>query len=103
MICLEVRSGDIRSYLLLLVPFCKATLFPFLAHPVLLLLLLSPHRAELRCSIEWFIGGETNVCYNALDRQIEMGHGSRTAFHWVGNDEGETKDYTFSDMFNMVS
>mmetsp|Transcript_1126 Transcript_1126/g.3529 ORF Transcript_1126/g.3529 Transcript_1126/m.3529 type:complete len:583 (-) Transcript_1126:201-1949(-) len=31
-----------------------------------------------------------------------MGHGSRTAFHWVGNDEGETKDYTFSDMFNMV-
>lgn len=27
----------------------------------------------------WFVGGETNTCYNALDRHVEAGHGDRPA------------------------
>jgi hypothetical protein len=26
---------------------------------------------------EWFIGAETNVCYNALDRHVEAGYGDQ--------------------------
>ena len=29
---------------------------------------------------EWFIGGETNVCYNALDRHVLDGHGDQVRF-----------------------
>lgn len=32
--------------------------------------------------IEWMKGAETNICYNALDRNIEQGHGDQIAFYW---------------------
>jgi hypothetical protein len=28
-------------------------------------------------SIKWFVEGETNLCYNALDRHVEAGHGDQ--------------------------
>ncbi|XP_038076885.1 acyl-CoA synthetase short-chain family member 3, mitochondrial-like isoform X1 [Patiria miniata] len=28
---------------------------------------------------KWFIGGETNICYNAVDRHVDSGHGDQTA------------------------
>ena len=27
----------------------------------------------------WFTGGRTNVCYNAVDRHVEQGHGEQLA------------------------
>ena len=27
--------------------------------------------------IEWFIGAETNICYNALDRHVKEGRGDK--------------------------
>jgi acetyl-CoA synthetase len=30
----------------------------------------------------WFVGGQTNVSYNCLDRQIEQGRGDKTAIIW---------------------
>jgi acetyl-CoA synthetase len=32
----------------------------------------------------WFVGGKTNVAYNCLDRQIELGRGDKTAILWEG-------------------
>jgi acetyl-CoA synthetase len=32
----------------------------------------------------WFVGGRTNVAYNCLDRQIELGRGDKTAILWEG-------------------
>ena len=35
--------------------------------------------------IEWMVGAQTNICHNALDHNVEAGHGDRVAFYWVGN------------------
>src|SRR5687768_256702 len=32
----------------------------------------------------WFVGGKTNLAYNCLDRQIELGRGDKTAILWEG-------------------
>ena len=32
--------------------------------------------------IKWMEGAVTNMCYNVLDRIIDMGHGDRIAYHW---------------------
>jgi acetyl-CoA synthetase len=36
---------------------------------------------------KWFAGGKTNVAYNCLDRQIELGRGHKTAILWEGEPE----------------
>jgi acetyl-CoA synthetase len=33
---------------------------------------------------KWFVGGKTNVAFNCLDRQIELGRGDKTAILWEG-------------------
>lgn len=33
---------------------------------------------------QWFVGGKTNLCYNAVDRHVLSGHGSQTAIVWEG-------------------
>ncbi len=33
---------------------------------------------------KWFVGGKTNISHNCLDRQIELGRGSKTAILWEG-------------------
>ncbi len=37
----------------------------------------------------WFVGGTTNLCFNCVDRQVEAGHGDRTAIIWEGEPNGE--------------
>lgn len=32
--------------------------------------------------IEWMKGATTNICYNALDRNVERGYGNQIAFYW---------------------
>jgi acetyl-CoA synthetase len=32
----------------------------------------------------WFVNGKTNMAYNCLDRQIELGRGDKTAILWEG-------------------
>eukprot|EP00290_Baffinella_frigidus_P009815 CAMPEP_0180138722 /NCGR_PEP_ID=MMETSP0986-20121125/13074_1 /TAXON_ID=697907 /ORGANISM="non described non described, Strain CCMP2293" /LENGTH=763 /DNA_ID=CAMNT_0022080623 /DNA_START=81 /DNA_END=2372 /DNA_ORIENTATION=- len=53
-------------------------------------------------SVEWFIGAKTNLAYNALDRHVEAGKGDTVAFHWEGNEPGESKSYTYSEVLTMV-
>ena len=53
--------------------------------------------------IRWFINGKLNVSYNCLDRHIENGHGDRIAFFWEGNDNSETKSYTYNELLIEVN
>jgi len=46
----------------------------------------------------WFRDGELNVSFNCLDKQIEAGRGAKVAYHWVGEPEGETEDWTYDDL-----
>lgn len=32
--------------------------------------------------VKWFEGAKTNICYNALDRNVEKGFGKRIAYFW---------------------
>ncbi|KEF33391.1 acetyl-CoA synthetase [Deinococcus sp. RL] len=49
----------------------------------------------------WFVGGQTNVAYNALDRHVAAGRGSKTAILWEAED-GEVRRYTYSELLREV-
>jgi len=50
---------------------------------------------------QWFVGGKTNVSYNCLDRNIEQGHGDRTAIIWEG-EPGDSLTLTYSELHRQV-
>lgn len=52
--------------------------------------------------IKWFEGGETNICYNAVDRHVEAGKGDKVALLWEGNDVGVSGQWTFSQLLDEV-
>jgi len=52
--------------------------------------------------ISWMSGAETNICYNALDRNVEAGEGDKVAFHWVGNDPRDKGSITYSQLLAEV-
>ena len=47
---------------------------------------------------QWFIGGKLNVSYNCLDYQVEQGRGDKTALIWEGDEPGDTKTFTYSEL-----
>ncbi len=49
----------------------------------------------------WFIGGETNLCYNALDRHVESGRGGHAALIYA-NERGERRIFTYAQMLHHV-
>jgi len=54
-------------------------------------------------SIEMFKGGKTSLCYNCLDRHLEVGKGSRTAFYYECNDMDDSHlTFTYQQVFDMV-
>ena len=52
--------------------------------------------------IEWFMGAQTNLSYNCLDRHIEHGMGDRVAFYFEGNDLGQESTVTYKELLSMV-
>ncbi|KAF8390793.1 hypothetical protein HHK36_025321 [Tetracentron sinense] len=52
--------------------------------------------------IEWFKGGTTNICYNALDRNIEAGNGGKVALYWEGNELGQDGSLSYSELLEKV-
>ncbi len=52
--------------------------------------------------IQWFKGGYTNICYNALDKHVLEGCGNCTTLLWEGNDVGSQKRITYSDMLKQT-
>ncbi len=50
----------------------------------------------------WFVGGETNVVYNALDRHLETPVADKTALIWISQDMSERK-FTYKQLNTEVS
>jgi len=53
-------------------------------------------------SIKWFLGGKTNLAYNALDRHVLNGKGDTVAFYWEGNEPTESIKYTYAELLDKV-
>ena len=51
---------------------------------------------------QWFVGGQTNMAYNALDRHVARGLGSKRAVVWEGED-GEVRTFTYAELLGEVS
>src|SRR5919202_586346 len=47
---------------------------------------------------QWFVGGKLNVSYNCLDYQIEQGRGDKPAILWEGDEPGDTRAFTYSEL-----
>ncbi len=52
-------------------------------------------------SIRYFIGGKTNLCYNAVDRHLEK-RGDQVAILWEGNEPGEEAKLTYRQLHTEV-
>ncbi|HSU46859.1 MAG TPA: AMP-binding protein, partial [Arthrobacter sp.] len=50
---------------------------------------------------KWFVGGELNAAYNALDRHVEAGRGDRVAIYFEG-EPGDTRTYTYAQLTEEV-
>ncbi|MCO4251692.1 acetate--CoA ligase [Pseudarthrobacter raffinosi] len=50
---------------------------------------------------KWFVGGEVNAAYNALDRHVENGLGGRVAIYFEG-EPGDTRTYTYAQLTEEV-
>ncbi|HAG09485.1 MAG TPA: acetyl-coenzyme A synthetase, partial [Desulfotomaculum sp.] len=51
---------------------------------------------------EWFTGGKLNVSYNCLDRHLNTARKNKAAIIWEGEPEGESKIYTYQQMYYEV-
>jgi acetyl-CoA synthetase len=52
-------------------------------------------------TFRWFIGGETNLAYNALDRHVAEGRGAHTALVYL-NERGERRVFTYAALLALV-
>ncbi|ADY26668.1 Acetyl-coenzyme A synthetase [Deinococcus proteolyticus MRP] len=50
----------------------------------------------------WFVGGETNLSYNALDRHVEAGRGDKRALVWEG-EGGDVREYSYAQLLEEVA
>jgi len=51
----------------------------------------------------WFVGGELNTCYNALDRHVESGRGEQAALIYDSPVTDTIRTYTYAEMLDRVS
>lgn len=51
---------------------------------------------------EWFTGGKLNVSYNCIDRHLNTWRKNKAAIIWEGEPEGESKIYTYQQMYYEV-
>lgn len=51
----------------------------------------------------WFVGGELNTCYNALDRHVEGGRGDQVAVIWDSPVTGQIQKYTYKEFTEKVA
>jgi len=51
--------------------------------------------------VKWFVGGETNLCHNAIDRHIAA-RGDQKALVYISTETGEIRSYTFRQLRQEV-
>src|SRR5881409_2427406 len=42
----------------------------------------------------WFVGGQTNLCHNAIDRHLAV-RGEQKALVWISTEVDETRSFTY--------
>ena len=55
-----------------------------------------------KAQFKWFIGGKLNASYNCLDRHMATKTKDKVAIIWEG-DSGETRKYTYADLYKQVN
>ena len=50
----------------------------------------------------WYPDGETNICYNALDKNVNEGRGDQAAFHYVSSYTGRDETITYAQLLDKV-
>ncbi len=51
---------------------------------------------------KWFVGGETNLCHNAIDRHLGS-RANQTALVYISTETNETATYTYAELHREVS
>ena len=51
---------------------------------------------------KWFVGGETNLCYNAVDRHL-ITRPDQAALVWISSEVEQTRTYTYRQLFDEVN
>ncbi len=49
----------------------------------------------------WFVGGETNLCHNAIDRHLKV-RGDQPALVYISTETGAEKTYTYAELHKEV-
>jgi propionyl-CoA synthetase len=50
----------------------------------------------------WFVGGETNLCHNAVDRHLAT-RGEQAALVWISTEVEQTRTYTYRQLHDEVN
>src|SRR5687768_10935393 len=50
----------------------------------------------------WFVGGETNLCYNAIDRHLAA-RADQPALVWISTEVDQQKEFTYRDLHTEVN
>jgi len=51
---------------------------------------------------KWFVGGETNLCHNAVDRHLAA-RGAQKALIHISTETNEERSYTYSELHREVN
>ena len=51
---------------------------------------------------KWFVGGETNLCYNAVDRHLAT-RADQPALVYISTEVNETKSYSYAELYQEVN
>ena len=51
---------------------------------------------------KWFVGGETNLCHNAVDRHLKA-RGEQNALVWISTEVDQTKSFTYNELHQEVN
>jgi len=51
----------------------------------------------------WFVGGKTNICYNAIDRHALGEQRGKAAIIWESAETGESRTMTFFELYREVN
>lgn len=51
---------------------------------------------------QWFVGGETNLCYNAVDRHLQD-RGDQNALVYISTETEDQRAYTYRELYSEVN
>jgi propionyl-CoA synthetase len=50
---------------------------------------------------KWFVSGETNLCYNAIDRHLPL-RANQTALHYISTEIDAARSLTYRELYEEV-